>query len=188
MERIWHAQAILEDVTGLAEDMHGRDTPKRFLEMLRELTQCKDTSDAHLKECIKWKDFPAEDDEMIIVRDLPFVSICNHHVIPFIGKAHIGYIPKTTNAGLSKFGRVVRHYSRQLQVQERMTKQVHDFLEVQLDPRGLAVVVEAEHLCMAIRGVQMPGARTRTQKMSGVFADHSRTAKMEFFASINGGH
>jgi GTP cyclohydrolase I len=125
---------------------------------------------------------------MIVQRDIPFVSLCNHHVLPFIGVAHIGYIPSDKNVGLSKFGRVVHHFARRLQVQERMTTQISSFLSGALNPVGLAVVVEAEHLCMTIRGVQVPGTRTSTQKMTGVFADHTKTAKMEFLSRINGGH
>jgi GTP cyclohydrolase I len=118
------------------------------------------------------------------VKQIPFVSVCNHHVIPFIGHAWVGYVPNGELAGLSKFARVVEHFARRLQVQEELTTDVHSYLEANLTPRGLAVRMEAEHLCMTIRGAQAPGVTTVTTKTSGVFADHSRTAKMEFLEAI----
>jgi GTP cyclohydrolase IA len=180
------------DANGLAEDLlavhagldmttaHGKDTPSRFVAMLDELTQCKGCAG----QCIKWKAFAAETDEMIVVRDIPLVSVCNHHVIPFVGFAHIGYVPNASEAGLSKFGRTVQHFARQLQTQERLTHQITEFLETQLTPTGLIVQVVAEHMCMTVRGVQMPGAKTVTTKTVGVFADHTKTAKLEFLEAI----
>jgi GTP cyclohydrolase I len=159
---------------------HGKETPKRFLAMLGDLTAHTDCD----ASCIKWKTFPDAVDEMIIVKKIPFQSVCNHHVIPFVGHAWIGYIPKDRVVGLSKFARVVEHFSRRLQVQERLTQQVHNYLHLNLHSLGFMVVMEAEHLCMTIRGAQAPGVTTRTVKTSGVFADHSRTAKMEFLEGI----
>lgn len=181
LEDIDEVEDILAIHAGLdITSEHGRDTPARFLAMLDELTKCKECNG----DCIKWKAFPAETDEMIIVRKIPFVSVCNHHVIPFVGEAHIGYVPRSTEAGLSKFGRVVQHYARQLQTQERLTDQVTEYLQAQLEPLGLIVKLEAEHMCMTVRGVQMPGATTVTTKTLGVFADHTKTAKMEFLGAI----
>lgn len=173
------ARHLLTETTGLKTDAHGIDTPKRFVAMLRELTTPPE---------IKWKDFPAEGDEMVSVYDIPFVSLCNHHVVPFIGKAHVGYVPNKLNAGLSKFARVVRHFAAGLQVQERLTTSVANYLDIKLSPKGLIVVLEAEHMCMTIRGVQAPGTQTRTTAVMGVFADHERTAKAEFLAGLNGRH
>lgn len=184
--------SILTYYAGLdTNTVDGKETPKRFLAMLGEMTCCTPTNDfeedvKHEIECIKWKDFPAASDQMIIVRDIPVVSVCNHHVVPFVGKAHIGYIPDKTVAGLSKFARVVRHFSRQLQVQERLTEQIHAFINEQLSPQGIAVVIHAEHMCMTLRGVQAPGTYTTTSKLSGAFMDHNRTAKAEFMHFING--
>lgn len=183
------AKDILQQYTGLESNEHGKDTPKRFLNMLDELTKCKtqnrpEWDQEHFHECVKWKDFPAEGEDMVIVKNIPFSSVCNHHVIPFIGVAHIAYVPNEREAGLSKFGRVVQHFARQLQVQERMTRQVTEYLESRLQPNGVGVVIEAEHLCMTIRGVQLPGTKTTTASMRGVFGDHTRTAKAEFLASI----
>jgi GTP cyclohydrolase I len=174
------AKTLLEGACGLQPDEHGGDTPKRFVAMLKELTT---------PQPFEFKVFDSKDaDQMIIVRNIPFVSVCNHHVIPFVGKADIGYIPGPYHAGLSKFARVVKYYAAGLQVQERLTKQVADFLEAQLAPRGLAVVMESEHMCMTIRGVQAPGTTTYTAEMRGFFNDHDRTAKAEFLDRINGKH
>jgi GTP cyclohydrolase I len=172
------AKLLLEHTCGLVPDEHGVDTPMRFVQMLTDLTT---------PQSFDFKVFDSKDaDQMVIVRNIPFVSVCNHHVIPFIGKADIGYIPGPYHAGLSKFARVVQYYARALQVQERLTKQVADFLEAKLQPRGLAVVMEAEHMCMTIRGVQTPGTLTYTAEMRGFFNDHDRTAKAEFLQRING--
>lgn len=173
-----YAKAILSHACGLMDDDHGKDTPERFVAMLRELTTA---------ESPKFTTFPANKmDQMVIVRDIRFVSLCNHHVVPFIGKADIGYIPKDKIAGLSKFARVVNFFAKSLQVQERLTEQIADFLVEALDPRGVAVVLEAEHLCMTIRGAQAPGTKTYTAVMRGFFNDHDRTAKAEFLERING--
>jgi len=159
---------------------HGKDTPTRFLTMLGDLTSHKTCNEA----CIKWKVFDGDVDEMIVVKKIPFVSVCNHHVIPFVGHAWVGYVPKTKIVGLSKFARVVEHFARRLQVQERLTQEVHNFIHLNLDTKGIIVRMEAEHLCMTIRGAQAPGVTTVTTKTSGVFADHSRTAKHEFLEAI----
>lgn len=187
------ASEILQVFAGLRpDDEHGKETPARFLAMLAELTQCHQRPEAeqehrHIQECIKWKTFPADSDDMIIVNDIEFVSVCNHHVVPFIGKAHVGYVPDQRIVGISKLPRVVHHFARQLQVQERMTQQITDFLELHLQPKGIMVVLQAQHLCMAIRGVRSNGAFTTTSKVTGVFADHGRTAKNEFMQFIKPG-
>ena len=106
----------------------------------------------------------------MLVRDIPFHSLCEHHLLPFRGVAHIGYLPGERLVGLSKLARVVELFSRDLQVQERLTKQVADYLDTQLAPRGVGVVIEAEHLCMTMRGAQAAGAMTTTSAFSGVLA------------------
>jgi GTP cyclohydrolase I len=175
------AEDLLKQYTGLdVTSEHGRDTPKRFVNMLDEITKCKYCDGS----CIKWKDFGAETDEMIVVKQIPFVRVCNHHIIPFVGFASIGIVPDKLEAGLSKFGRAVQHFAQTLQTQERLTKQITEYICDKLDPRGLAVRLEAEHMCMTVRGVQMPGAKTVTMKTVGVFADHSKTAKLEFLEAI----
>jgi len=179
---------ILATWAGIGEDDHGADTPARLLKMLDELTQCREADEEHITECIKWKGFDADGmRDMIVVEGIPFTSMCNHHLVPFLGIAHVAYIPEAQMAGLSKFARTVRHFSRQAQVQERLTKQIADFLEEQLKPQGVAVLLKAEHMCMTIRGVQAQGTKTTTSTMRGHFADHTRTAKAEFMQIIAGG-
>lgn len=189
-EYINDVRKMLSMHTGLDEGEHSRETPERFLSMLSELTRCRPQSPeddvVHEKHCIKWKTFPANSDEMIVVKNIPFVSLCNHHLVPFQGVAHVGYVPRSEIAGLSKFARVVKHFARQLQIQERLTAQIADYIFNGLDPRGVAVLLEAEHMCMTIRGVQAPGTLTTTSAMRGVFGQHERTAKMEFLQIIKG--
>ena len=128
--------------------------------------------------------FAAEHDEMVMVRDIPFASLCEHHMIPFMGKVHVGYIPGDDGrvTGLSKLARLVDGFAHRLQVQERMTTQIADTLEAVLEPRGVLVVVEAEHLCMSMRGVKKPGTLTITSAVRGLFRDDPRTRAeaMEF--------
>jgi GTP cyclohydrolase I len=121
--------------------------------------------------------FDADHDEMVLVRDIEVFSTCEHHLIPFFGHAHVGYIPneKGQITGLSKLARLVDVYARRPQVQERMTSQIADALQRMLEPRGVIVVIEAEHLCMAMRGVRKPGAKTVTSAVRGSFRDSDRT-------------
>jgi GTP cyclohydrolase I len=124
--------------------------------------------------------FEADHDEMIMVRDVPMASICEHHLIPFIGKAHVAYIPNEEGrvTGLSKLARLVDGLSRRPQVQERLTAQIADAMVERLEPRGALVVIEAEHLCMSMRGVRKPGAVTVTSAVRGMFRD-SMSTRME---------
>jgi len=121
--------------------------------------------------------FAAEHDEMVMVRDIPFASLCEHHMVPFMGKVHLGYIPGHEGriTGLSKLARVVDSFAHRLQVQERMTAQIADTMEKVLEPRGVIVVVEAEHLCMSMRGVKKPGTLTVTSAVRGLFRVDPRT-------------
>jgi GTP cyclohydrolase I len=120
-------------------------------------------------------------DELVLARDIPFQSLCQHHLLPFHGVAHVGYLPGGRILGLSKLARVVELFGRRLQVQERLTQQVADWLEEQLAPRGIGVVLEAEHLCMSQRGVRAQGSRTVTSALRGQLRDDART-RQEFFA------
>ena len=121
--------------------------------------------------------FESDHDEMVLVKDIPFVSLCEHHLIPFIGKAHVAYIPSSDGriTGLSKLARLVDAFARRLQVQERMTTQIADTLERVLGPRGVLVVLEAEHLCMSMRGVRKPGTVTVTSAVRGLFRSDPST-------------
>jgi len=120
-------------------------------------------------------------DELVVARSIPFHSLCMHHLLPFHGVAHIGYLPGDRILGLSKFARVVEMFARDLQIQERLTVQIADWLQQQLAPKGVGVVLEAEHMCMSLRGVQKFGARTVTSALHGLVRDDSRT-RQEFLA------
>ena len=121
--------------------------------------------------------FAADHDEMVMVRDIPFASLCEHHMVPFMGQAHVAYIPGSDGriTGLSKLARLVDGYSKRLQVQERMTSQIADAIELALDPKGVLVVVEAEHLCMSMRGVKKSGTSTVTSAVRGLFRSDAST-------------
>lgn len=130
--------------------------------------------------------FDVEYDEMVIVRDIEFYSMCEHHMLPFMGRAHVAYIPTDKVIGLSKIPRIVDLFSKRLQVQERMTTQIADYLQVVLNPQGVAVVVEGLHMCMMLRGVKKHDARMTTSAMRGVFRDEM-TTRMEFLDNISRG-
>jgi len=127
--------------------------------------------------------FPNDDgyDELIVARAIPFHSLCMHHLLPLHGVAQVGYLPGERIIGLSKLGRVVEYFSRDLQIQERLTTQIADWLERELEPKGVGVVLEAEHLCMSLRGVQKLGAKTVTSALRGIVRDDART-RQEFLA------
>lgn len=131
--------------------------------------------------------FDSDHDEMILVKDIPFASMCEHHLVPFVGKAHVAYIPHEDGriTGLSKLARVVDGFAKRPQVQERMTTQIADTLQRVLEPRGVLVVLDAEHLCMSMRGVNKPGATTITSAVRGLFRQDART-RAEAMASIHG--
>lgn len=128
--------------------------------------------------------FDIDYDEMVVVRDIEFYSLCEHHLLPFIGRAHVAYLPKGKVIGLSKIPRVVDLFARRLQVQEQMTRQVADFLDTALHPHGVGVVVEGLHLCAMMRGVKKANARMVTSALCGTFKDHESTRK-EFFDHIS---
>jgi GTP cyclohydrolase IA len=127
--------------------------------------------------------FPNDEgyDELVLARDIPFHSLCQHHLMPFTGVAHVAYLPAGRIVGLSKLARILDHFARRLQVQERLTCQVADWLHDHLDPKGVGVVIEAEHTCMSLRGVHKPGARTVTSALRGLVRDDPRT-RQEFVA------
>lgn len=169
-------KAVREILLAIGEDPD-RDglqgTPGRVADMYAEVFAGLDHDPAeHLSVT-----FAANHDEMVMVRDIALVSICEHHLIPFIGKAHVAYIPSDDGrlTGLSKLARLVDGYAHRPQVQERLTAQVADTLERVLCPRGVLVVVEAEHLCMSMRGVRKPGATTVTSAVRGLFRDNAAT-------------
>jgi len=181
VERVRRAVAEILDAIG--EDT-GRDglvnTPNRVAAMYEELfSGLHDDPVRHLDVT-----FAAEHDEMVMVRDIPFASLCEHHLVPFLGKAHVAYIPADDGriTGLSKLARLVDGYARRLQVQERMTTEIADAIDSVLAPRGVLVVIEAEHLCMSMRGVKKPGTVTVTSSVRGLFRSDvaTRAEAMQF--------
>ncbi len=175
--------AVSELLSAIGEDP-GRDglvnTPVRVAAMYEELfSGLHDDPARHLEVT-----FAAEHDEMVMVRDIPFASLCEHHLVPFIGRAHVAYIPADDGriTGLSKLARLVDGYARRLQVQERMTSQIADAIASVLSPRGVLVVIEAEHLCISMRGVKKPGTTTITSSVRGLFRSDvaTRAEAMQF--------
>jgi GTP cyclohydrolase IA len=177
------ARAVSEILAAIGEDPE-RDgllnTPTRVAAMYEELfSGIADEPGRHLTVT-----FAAEHDEMVMVREIPFASVCEHHLVPFIGRAHVAYIPNRDGriTGISKLARLVDGFARRLQVQERMTTQIADAIEKALAPRGVLVVVEAEHLCMSMRGVKKPGTVTVTSSVRGLFRNDpaTRAEAMQF--------
>jgi GTP cyclohydrolase I len=150
------------------------ETPRRVAEAYAELLTARP---------FRATSFPNDEgyDELIVARSIPFHSLCMHHLLPFQGVAHVGYLPGERIIGLSKLGRVVEFFSRDLQIQERLTTQIADWLQRELEPKGVGVVLEAEHMCMSLRGVQKLGAMTVTSALRGLVRDDIRT-RQEFLA------
>ena len=176
-------QAVRTLLIGLGEnpDREGLlDTPKRVVKALKYLTSGYNKS---LDELLNGAIFHENANEMVLVRDIDLFSSCEHHILPILGKAHVAYIPNGKVIGLSKIARICEMYARRLQVQERLTSQIADALQGLLQPQGVAVVIEATHMCMVMRGVQKPGSWTSTSALRGVFADDART-RQEFMNLI----
>jgi GTP cyclohydrolase I len=175
--------AVREILVEMGEDPDReglRDTPARVRRMYAELTAGYHVDpDRLLNKAI----FDVDYSEMVVVKDIPFYSLCEHHLLPFFGQAAVAYIPEGRVIGLSKIPRIVEMYSRRLQVQERMTKQIADFLMERLEPRGVGVVVEASHLCAVMRGVRKPGTIMTTSHVLGLFRSADRT-RAEFFSHL----
>ncbi|MBC1196592.1 MAG: GTP cyclohydrolase I FolE [Microcystis sp. LE19-338.1B] len=176
-------QAVRTLLLGLGEDPDReglRDTPKRVVKALKFLTSGYQQS---LDELLNGAVFHENANEMVLIRDIDIFSSCEHHILPIIGRAHVAYIPNGKVIGLSKIARICEMYARRLQVQERLTAQIADALLGLLQPQGVAVVIEATHMCMVMRGVEKPGSWTSTSAVRGIFADSAKT-RQEFMSLI----
>ena len=177
-------KAVREILSAVGEDPDREgllDTPARVARMYAEMfVGLKQDPSQHLE-----KVFTEKYDEVVLIKNINFCSMCEHHLLPFTGKAHVGYLPDGKVVGLSKLARVVEGIARRPQVQERMTLQIRDAIDEVLKPKGVAVVVEASHLCMMMRGAEKQNSTTTTSAMSGQFLDCHMT-RQEFFRLING--
>jgi GTP cyclohydrolase I len=174
-----------EVLTHIGEDTEREGllkTPERVAKAMQYLTQGYEQDPA---EILKSAMFAEKYDEMVIVKDIEVYSLCEHHMLPFFGKCHIAYIPNGHIVGLSKFPRMVDAFSRRLQVQERLTDQIRDCIHETLKPQGVAVCIEAQHLCMQMRGVQKQNSVTTTSAFSGAFMDEDIT-RQEFMSLVKG--
>jgi GTP cyclohydrolase I len=177
IDRAAAAAAVADLLRALGRDPtdeHLADTPRRVADAYAELLTCPP---------FRATSFPNDEgyNELVLARDIPVHSLCEHHLLPFSGVAHVAYLPGERILGLSKLARVVEMFARDLQVQERLTQQVANWLQDQLAPRGVGVVIEAEHLCMSLRGVRATGSRTVTSALHGLVRDDART-RTEFFS------
>lgn len=179
-------KSVLDIIKAVGEDPEREglvNTPHRVSRMYAELLS---GYSADPEKIINGALFHINYDEMVLVRDIEFYSLCEHHMLPFLGRAHVAYIPKGKVIGLSKIPRIVDMYARRLQVQERMTRQIADFLQQTLEPQGVAVVVEAVHMCSMMRGVKKHDARMTTSAMHGAFRANLAT-RQEFLDNISRG-
>jgi GTP cyclohydrolase I len=170
-----NAAAEFLQALGISLDSESlRETPRRMAQAYNELFTPRP---------FDLTTFPNDEgyDELVLARSIPVRSVCEHHLLPFVGVAHVGYLPGNRILGLSKLARIVEHFACRPQVQERMTKQIADWLSTQLQPRGVGVVIEAEHTCMTLRGVQATGSQTVTSTLLGTLRDDARS-RQEFFA------
>lgn len=178
-------KAVRDILTAIGEDPNRRDikdTPKRVAEMYEEILAGTRLNPEKELEVI----FEKDHDEIILLKNIPLYSVCEHHLLPFIGKAHVAYIPSNNRVtGLSKLARVVDIFAKRLQVQERLTTDIADVVMKKLKPKGVIVVIEAEHLCMSMRGVKKPGVLTVTSAVRGIFRKNEKT-RAEAMALIRG--
>lgn len=173
-EKIQKAVTMILEAIGENPEREGlRETPQRVARMYAELTSgYNDSAKTHLS-----KVFTAENAEVVLEKDITFHSLCEHHMLPFFGKVHIAYIPNGKVVGLSKLARVVETFARRLQIQEQMTNQIADAINDELSPKGIFVIIEAEHTCMTMRGIKKIGSKTVTVATRGEFKDNLQMQK-----------
>lgn len=178
--------AVIEIITAIGDDPEReglKETPRRIAEMFGEVFGGLWTDPRDYLKVV----FEVAHDEMVVLRNIPFYSMCEHHFLPFHGEAHVGYIPDGRVVGISKLARVVEGYARRPQIQEQLTSQIAEAIMEVLHPDGVAVVIEAEHLCMTMRGVKKPGSRMITSAMRGDFRQ-SAVTRAEFLSLVHGNH
>lgn len=178
--------AVVEMLTAIGDDPARdglQETPRRISEMYAEIFEGLSTDPRKYLEVV----FEVAHDELVILRNIPFYSMCEHHFLPFHGEAHVGYIPDGRVVGISKLARVVEGFARRPQIQEQLTSQIAEAIMEVLKPDGVAVVIEAEHLCMTMRGVKKPGSRMVTSAMRGDFKQ-SAVTRAEFLSLVHGQH
>ena len=184
VDKVKIEQAVRLLLEGIGEDITREgliDTPDRIARMCEEIYGgLGHEADQHLL-----KQFPVENNEIVLEKDITFYSMCEHHLMPFYGKAHLAYIPNGKVTGLSNLARTVEVYSRRPQIQERLTVQIADALERTLDPKGIMVMLEAEHTCMTMRGIKKPGSKTITTVTRGAFTEDKELQKM-FLSMVKG--
>jgi GTP cyclohydrolase I len=171
-------------IAAVGEDLNREgliDTPKRAAKAFKFLNNGYQKD---LDEVLNNAVFTADTEDMVIVKDIELYSLCEHHLLPFIGKCHVGYLPRGRVLGLSKIARIVDMYARRLQIQEKLTKQIADAIEYAVDAKGVAVVIEAKHLCMMMRGVEKQNSVMTTSVMTGIFRKEMNT-RSEFLNLIN---
>ncbi|MEW6181960.1 MAG: GTP cyclohydrolase I FolE [Bacillota bacterium] len=182
-EKIERAVLMIIEAIGENPDREGlKETPERVARMYQEIfSGLEEDPASHLE-----KYFTENHEEMVLVRDIPIYSVCEHHLLPFVGVAHVAYVPRAGNiTGLSKMARVADGFARRPQLQERLTTQIANAIMRRLEPRGVLVVIEAEHMCMTMRGVRKPGTKTVTSAVRGIFQQNPAT-RAEAFALIRG--
>ncbi|BCB95649.1 GTP cyclohydrolase 1 [Dissulfurispira thermophila] len=167
-------QGVRLILEGIGEDIERpglKDTPRRVAKMFAEIFAGLQTLEEDLLKSIEGENH----DEMVLLKDIPFYSVCEHHLLPFIGKAHIAYIPSGKIVGLSELAKALEYLAKRPQVQERLTAQLADMIMDRLKPRGCMVVIDAEHLCMSMRGIKKPGSKTVTSAVRGIFRSKQST-------------
>lgn len=179
-EKLMIAARLILEAIGEDPDREGLlETPRRVADMYAEVFEGMSVDPGEYLDV----GFEEQHKEMVILKDIPFHSMCEHHLLPFVGKAHVGYIPNGRIVGLSKLARVVEGFARRPQLQERLTSQIAETMMSEINPRGVAVVIEAQHMCMIIRGVRKPGSTMVTSAMRGIFRTNPPT-RAEFLQFI----